>query len=231
MISKCSNCEAENPKYRCGNCKQVGYCSSDCQKTHWKEHKPECKMPSPTTSTTSSSSSSATLTSTSTNSSTINSKDNNNNDISKKIKTVIVLGMEAVSNSVSADELDKGNWEKCVVPAMLGEPLMVRVLGYPKKKPSNELAIFLMVEPVSGLAAPKWQMQVGRVEFARCDKTDLDVQTFWDLYSYIYHLMDYYGNSGFNYSSFKSRHLIPKSYHKYRDQEHEIQRRYQELRI
>ena len=28
---------------RCGRCKQVSYCSADCQKAHWKLHKKTCK--------------------------------------------------------------------------------------------------------------------------------------------------------------------------------------------
>lgn len=26
----------------CAACQEVSYCSADCQKAHWKEHKPEC---------------------------------------------------------------------------------------------------------------------------------------------------------------------------------------------
>ena len=28
---------------RCGSCKRISYCSPNCQKTHWKHHKPSCK--------------------------------------------------------------------------------------------------------------------------------------------------------------------------------------------
>ena len=29
---------------KCGKCKAVKYCSRDCQKTHWKEHRKVCKQ-------------------------------------------------------------------------------------------------------------------------------------------------------------------------------------------
>lgn len=36
-------CRSENCTKRCGRCKKVNYCSAECQKAHWKSHKPECK--------------------------------------------------------------------------------------------------------------------------------------------------------------------------------------------
>lgn len=38
----CAYCGKEGNK-RCSRCKSVVYCSSDCQKAHWKQHKGECK--------------------------------------------------------------------------------------------------------------------------------------------------------------------------------------------
>lgn len=32
-----------NATLRCSRCKQQYYCSAKCQKTHWKEHKAQCK--------------------------------------------------------------------------------------------------------------------------------------------------------------------------------------------
>ena len=85
-----------------------------------------------------------------------------------------------------------------------------------------------MVDPESGLAAPKWQIQVGIVQFARCDAQDFSVDLFWDVYSYIFHLMDYYGCENFNYARFRSQSLIPNAFKKYQAQEHQIQRQYRE---
>ena len=40
----CSNCFKEGTALRdCSRCKSVQYCSKDCQRQHWKIHKPECK--------------------------------------------------------------------------------------------------------------------------------------------------------------------------------------------
>eukprot|EP01084_Bolivina_argentea_P316881 549367_1 len=40
----CSYCLKMNPSYHCGACKEVKYCSRNCQRIHWKiEHKTECQ--------------------------------------------------------------------------------------------------------------------------------------------------------------------------------------------
>jgi len=42
-VLKCASCSTESPECRtCGGCHRVAYCSKDCQKAHWKTHKPEC---------------------------------------------------------------------------------------------------------------------------------------------------------------------------------------------
>ena len=43
----CSNflCETNsNDLKSCAKCKRVKYCTKECQKTHWKHHKPNCKL-------------------------------------------------------------------------------------------------------------------------------------------------------------------------------------------
>ena len=40
---KCANCNMVGNFKKCSGCKKVHYCSAECQKTHWKTHKPECK--------------------------------------------------------------------------------------------------------------------------------------------------------------------------------------------
>jgi len=41
---KCRSCGSEQGKMRlCKGCLMVGYCTSACQRAHWKEHKQKCK--------------------------------------------------------------------------------------------------------------------------------------------------------------------------------------------
>jgi len=40
MCAKCG--EADNKLKNCSACKSVAYCSVDCQRAHWKQHKPTC---------------------------------------------------------------------------------------------------------------------------------------------------------------------------------------------
>jgi hypothetical protein len=42
FAKRCSNCEAFVPTKTCSGCKSVRYCSIECQKEHWKEHKSSC---------------------------------------------------------------------------------------------------------------------------------------------------------------------------------------------
>mmetsp|Transcript_20965 Transcript_20965/g.58981 ORF Transcript_20965/g.58981 Transcript_20965/m.58981 type:complete len:264 (-) Transcript_20965:14-805(-) len=39
----CDYCGGEENLKRCSRCKQIWYCSRDCQKKGWKSHKPRCK--------------------------------------------------------------------------------------------------------------------------------------------------------------------------------------------
>lgn len=41
-IVKCSNCHMNNGSKRCSNCKIVHYCSVECQKADWINHKQAC---------------------------------------------------------------------------------------------------------------------------------------------------------------------------------------------
>lgn len=40
----CANCRKPNCIKRCSSCKKVYYCSSPCQKAHWKKHKQDCRL-------------------------------------------------------------------------------------------------------------------------------------------------------------------------------------------
>ena len=40
----CSNCSKEGGTLsKCSACKRASYCSKECQKQHWNEHKKTCK--------------------------------------------------------------------------------------------------------------------------------------------------------------------------------------------
>lgn len=42
-VSKtCGNCQKDNCLNLCGKCKSIYYCSTECQKKHWKAHKASC---------------------------------------------------------------------------------------------------------------------------------------------------------------------------------------------
>ena len=44
---KCSSCEAYGGKdgklMKCSGCQKAFYCSTECQKSHWKKHKLQCR--------------------------------------------------------------------------------------------------------------------------------------------------------------------------------------------
>ncbi|KAH8092663.1 hypothetical protein BXZ70DRAFT_1066970 [Cristinia sonorae] len=42
-MTLCWNCKAPATKV-CSGCKETRYCTSECQKAHWKKHKAHCKM-------------------------------------------------------------------------------------------------------------------------------------------------------------------------------------------
>ena len=42
----CAKCGIGGAKKLCGRCRQVSYCSQECQKQHWKRHKKQCRAPS-----------------------------------------------------------------------------------------------------------------------------------------------------------------------------------------
>lgn len=143
------------------------------------------------------------------------------------VQTVIVDGMKAVNESVPVSVLKAYEWIKCEVPGMIGMPLMVRRCGYQPIRPNKEVAIFLMVDPQTGLADADWQQRVGIVQFVCSDFKDFSADLFWDIYSYIFTLMDCYGEPDFNYKQFEKKYLNNKSFKNYQEQEHEIQRQYQ----
>ena len=41
---RCSVCGSD-ASTRCAGCFSVAYCRTECQKSHWAEHKPQCQKP------------------------------------------------------------------------------------------------------------------------------------------------------------------------------------------
>mmetsp|Transcript_5112 Transcript_5112/g.7909 ORF Transcript_5112/g.7909 Transcript_5112/m.7909 type:complete len:175 (-) Transcript_5112:62-586(-) len=54
MVRTCDNCRKETGKHVCSSCKKAVYCSKECQRIHWRLHKPNCKSTSEDTNATSS---------------------------------------------------------------------------------------------------------------------------------------------------------------------------------
>jgi len=94
----------------------------------------------------------------------------------KTIQTVIVDGMKAMLKAEPVSVLKEYKWINCEIPEMIGVPLMVRRLGFQPVRPGNEIAIYLMADPKTGLANADWQRQVGIVQFVRSDDTDFSVE-------------------------------------------------------
>ncbi len=46
-INYCASCHKQGPKKLCSRCESVRYCSRECQKAHWPEHKPNCQKKTP----------------------------------------------------------------------------------------------------------------------------------------------------------------------------------------
>lgn len=113
------------------------------------------------------------------------------------IQILLVTGSSIQVDRIDPAELEsnKNQWETCVVPGMLGVPLKVKSCGnrFPFQSGDNDPGIFMMVKTPTGLADPKWSRRETRA-FARSDRIDFSSELFWQLYDYIYTLMDYYGD-------------------------------------
>jgi hypothetical protein len=42
LFQTCECCGHKSTLKKCGGCKKVYYCGAECQKSHWKTHKPNC---------------------------------------------------------------------------------------------------------------------------------------------------------------------------------------------
>lgn len=107
-------------------------------------------------------------------------------------------------NSPLASITEANGWEECPVPKMLGVPLMakaIRPYRPPENFPSRQLAVFMMVEPHTGLAPVRWQLgphcNLGMIGFARKDGKPFTCKQWRALHGYIFDLMDAHSESEF----------------------------------
>ena len=102
-------------------------------------------------------------------------------------KTVVIVNGDKVSEEPLAfSQILNGHWEKCTVPAMLGVPIQVMRLRAYNIVPYREIAVFMMVDPVTGFAPPEWSSNLGVLAFIRTDHKEFKMDLFWSLYSYIF---------------------------------------------
>ncbi len=38
----CLSCNSSAPRFQCSRCNAAAYCNAECQRAHWKTHKPDC---------------------------------------------------------------------------------------------------------------------------------------------------------------------------------------------
>ena len=240
-MNNCATCGAEGVKSRCGKCKNIYYCNVKCQTSDWIRHKGICSTVSSSTEI-NSNNVARSAARVENNEGEIKDKRNGETviptNLSNVVRTireiemenkklerriVIVEGSEATEETIPINEIDS-TWKDCVVPRMIGVPVKYKRWRNSFERPiDREVGIFLLVDPVSGLAAPEYQIcGCGVLAFA-LEKQDFSVNLFWDLYSYIFHLMDYYGESNFNYESYRLAKLNSKSFYNYQEEEHQIQ--------
>ena len=102
-------------------------------------------------------------------------------------KTVVVVNGDQVSEEpLVYSRILNGHWKECTVPAMLGVPIKVMRLRPYTSLPHREIAVFMMVDPVTGFAPPEWSRDLGVLAFVRTDLKEFKMDLFWSLYSYIF---------------------------------------------
>lgn len=142
-----------------------------------------------------------------------------NNDIVKEIrlckkllnptvKAVVAYG-DCFDKDISEREIiveSFDDWEKCEIPTLVGIPLVM--------KPASQLGIFVstsvkvqmhrsiyfMCESSDGLAPKKWQgygtmEKIGPLVFCRTDGVPFTITEFFEVFDFVYSMMDHYGDS------------------------------------
>ncbi len=151
----------------------------------------------------------------------------------KKIQACLVDGDTVTEQMITIrdNELsDRSLWHVCKVPTMLGVPLLVKRDGPSFQNRDREIAVFMMVDPVTGMAPNQWQsgahQKLGRLLFVLDDGANLASSLVWSVYSYIYDLMDLYSDGREDYV--QRNKLNPREFNKYKEAEERMQAQYQQ---
>jgi len=176
MTSKqCAKCSKVEGLLQCSRCKNIMYCSKECQLADWKLHKPQCAAPPlsehvrgiiiPC-----------------------------NADKRKGAGIFQTIDIEPTHRIHSHGEV-------CPVSEQVGLPLvmyrhlqenplyMTRDAGL-----DNQIATYLMIGPESGFAPPNWQQCVGTVTVMRKDGKPLTHEAIETIWMYHDHLLDLFGD-------------------------------------
>lgn len=176
----CANpgCQAEGTK-KCAACKNVSYCSKECQKANWTEHKSQCS-PKPSASP---------------------------NDLVECVK--IYGGPGGRYETVHlprSDEIFRS--PPLPITRKFKYPLVIKRLHdrLPRgTETDNQHATWLMIDPVSGFAPPAWQGGIGHVYVARANFSPLTTDVLGAIVDYVSRILDQFGENKPNIQQFYDR--------------------------
>ena len=121
----------------------------------------------------------------------------------KFIHICLVDGSNVQEEIYQNYDINFNNWQNVELPSILDEPLKVKIFNKPKSDHNRNVAIYLLVNPNSGLAEKKWidffKNSIGILGFAYSSYKAFRKTDFWILYSYIYDLMDLYADNKIQY--------------------------------
>lgn len=120
----------------------------------------------------------------------------------------VLLSGPNMGSAFAFDAASGNGWQRCPVPTMLGQPLAVKQLGCKQQHSNEQLAVFLCVDPDTGLAPAKVQTcGMGPTLVARSDGKDFTIGEMMALHSYIEHLKSIWPDEGVASSTWKQRYL------------------------